>query len=38
MPIGDSGAQSADARAMELAQLIYPEMLAYFPPKEKAGS
>ena len=38
IPIGDAGVQTADARATDLAQLLYSQMLSYFPPKEKARS
>ena len=38
IPIGEAGVQTADARATELAQLLYSQMLSYFPPKEKARS
>ena len=38
VPIGDAGVPAADARAAELARLLYPHMLPYFPPKEKTPS
>ena len=38
IPIGEAGVQTADARATDLAQLLYSQMLSYFPPKEKARS
>jgi hypothetical protein len=38
IPVDGSGVESAGARAVQLAQLIYPQMLSYFPPKEKTGS
>jgi EpsI family protein len=38
VPVEANGIEAADARAMQLAQLIYPQMLPYFPPKEKPGS
>ena len=38
IPIGEAGVPAADSRATELAQLLYSQMLPYFPPKEKAGS
>ncbi len=34
MPLGDKGVEAADAGALGLARLIYPQMLAFFPPKE----
>jgi hypothetical protein len=38
VPVDGDGVEAADARAIQLAQLIYPQMLPYFPPKEKPGS
>ena len=38
IPIGQAGLEAADTKAVQLAQKIYPQMLSYFPPKEKSGS
>ncbi len=38
IPVGEAGLPAADARATELAQLLYAQMLSYFPSKEKTGS
>ena len=38
VPVDADGVAAADARAFQLAQLVYPQMLPYFPPKEKPGS
>jgi EpsI family protein len=38
VPVDADGVAVADARAYQLAQLVYPQMLPYFPPKEKPGS
>jgi EpsI family protein len=38
VPVEAGAIEAADDRAIELAQLIYPQMLPYFPPKEKPGS
>jgi EpsI family protein len=38
IPIGEAGVQTAGARATDLAQFLYAQMLSYFPPKEKARS
>ena len=37
IPIDASGAVAADTSATQLAQLVYAEMLTYFPLKENAG-
>jgi EpsI family protein len=37
-PIGEDGADAAGARAAGLAKAIYPQMLPYFPVKERSGS
>jgi EpsI family protein len=38
LPVGEAGLQAANTKATELAQLLYPQMLSYFPLKEKSGS
>ncbi len=38
VPVGAAGVAGADADANQLAQLIYKQMLPYFPSKEKVGS
>ena len=38
VPVDENGVDAADARAVQLSQLIYPQMLPYFPLKETAGS
>ena len=38
VPVTSKGVASADARATQLAQVAYTEMLPYFPPTEKARS
>jgi EpsI family protein len=37
IPVDASGVLAADTSATQLAQLVYAEMLAYFPMKENAG-
>jgi EpsI family protein len=38
VPVNGQSLSAADASAFRLAQLVYPSMLPYFPPTEKAGS
>jgi EpsI family protein len=37
-PIGEDGADAAGAGATALAKAVYPQMLHYFPGKERSGS
>jgi EpsI family protein len=38
VPVIGTDVRSADASAMQLAQIAYTQMVPYFPPTEKAGS
>jgi len=38
VPVSASGIPAADASATKLAQVVYTQMLSYFPPTEKASS
>jgi len=38
VPVDDSGVEAADARAIDLGQKVYPQMIPYFPAKDQLGS
>lgn len=38
IPVSADSVETADARALELAKTVYPEMIRYFPGKEQPGA